>query len=100
MSDRRPFTNTTIGVVLTTARLSKVDCHLLAQSGTPGYSRAIHPAPSRSAGAAVVARAPGAAAVPPVRTEQRTFTGEADLDLIRAVATETVEEAIRGAVRP
>jgi L-aminopeptidase/D-esterase-like protein len=87
MTAGRPFENTTIGVVLTTARLSKVDCHLLAQSGTTGYSRAIHPAHSRFDGDAIVALATGESPEEP------------DLDLIRAVATETVAQAIRSAVR-
>jgi L-aminopeptidase/D-esterase-like protein len=78
--------NTTIGVVLTDARLTKTDCFLLAQSGHTGIARAIHPAHSRFDGDAMVALATGAA--------------EADLDLLRAVATETMAAAIRAAVRP
>jgi L-aminopeptidase/D-esterase-like protein len=89
MSDAKPFAreNTTIGVVLTTARLSKIDCYLVAQSGHDGLARAIHPAHSRYDGDAIVALATGESAEP------------ADLDLIRAVATETVTEAIMGAIR-
>jgi L-aminopeptidase/D-esterase-like protein len=88
MSGERPFgmENTTVGVVLTTARLSKVDCHLMAQSGHDGLARAIFPAHSRYDGDAIVSLATGE------RTEP------ADVDLIRAVATETVAEAIRDAV--
>ncbi|GLY92891.1 P1 family peptidase [Actinoplanes sp. NBRC 103695] len=78
--------NTTIGVVLTTARLTKTDCFLLAQSGHSGYARAIHPAHSRYDGDALVALATGEATEP------------ADLELLRAVTTETVAEAIRAAV--
>ncbi|MEV6633003.1 P1 family peptidase [Actinoplanes sp. NPDC051470] len=78
--------NTTIGVVLTTAALSKTDCYLLAQSGHAGYARAIHPAHSRFDGDALVALATGESA------------GPVNLDLLRAVATETVAEAIRAAV--
>lgn len=77
--------NTTLAVVLTDARLTKNDCHLLAQSGHTGFARAIHPAHSRFDGDAVVALASGEA-------------GAADLELIRAVATETVGAAIRAAV--
>jgi L-aminopeptidase/D-esterase-like protein len=80
------FQNTTIGVVLTTARLSKTDCYLLAQSGHTGYARAIHPAHSRYDGDAVVALATGA------------VTEDVNLDLIRAVATDAVAAAIRAAV--
>lgn len=74
--------NTTIGVVLTTARLSKPDCYLLAQSGSTGYARAIHPAHSRYDGDAVVALATG------------EDTTDVDLDLLRAAATEVMAEAI------
>ncbi|GAA4945537.1 P1 family peptidase [Actinoplanes utahensis] len=82
-----PVQNTTIAVVLTDARLSKADCHLLAQSGHTGFARALHPAHSRYDGDAVVALA----------------TGEvdgADLDLLRAVTAEVMADAIRAAVRP
>src|SRR5690349_9905091 len=70
--------NTTVAVVLTDARLSKNDCFLLAQSGHTGFARAIHPAHSRYDGDAVVALATGRSAA------------EADLDLLRAVAVDTV----------
>jgi L-aminopeptidase/D-esterase-like protein len=79
--------NTTVGVVLTTARLSKPDCYLLAQSGHTGLARAIHPAHSRFDGDAMVALASG------------EVTAGVSLDLLRAAATETVIEAIRAAVR-
>jgi L-aminopeptidase/D-esterase-like protein len=79
--------NTTIGVVLTTARLSKSDCHLLAQSASTGIARAIHPAHSRFDGDAMVALATG------------EVTDGVQLDLLRAVATDTVIAAIRAAVR-
>jgi L-aminopeptidase/D-esterase-like protein len=84
MSVSRGFGNTTVGVVLTDARLDKSDCYLLAQSGHTGYARAIHPAHSRYDGDAVVALATGAV--------------EADLDLLRAGATTTMAAAIRNAV--
>ncbi len=75
--------NTTVAVVLTTARLSKTDCFLVAQSGHTGFARALHPAHSRFDGDAVVALATGA------------VTEDVDLDLIRAVAADTVAAAIR-----
>lgn len=83
-SVRVPFGNTTLGVVLTDARLDKVDCHLLAQSAHDGFARAIHPAHSRYDGDAVVALATG--------------TTDADLDLLRAATIEVTAEAIRSAV--
>ncbi|WP_213455955.1 P1 family peptidase [Rhizomonospora bruguierae] len=80
--------NTTVGVVLTDARLSKNDSFLLAQSGHAGLARALHPAHSRYDGDAVVALATG------------EVTEGADPDLIRAVAVDVVADAIRAAVRP
>ncbi|GID65159.1 hypothetical protein Acy02nite_30400 [Actinoplanes cyaneus] len=80
--------NTTIAVLLTDARLTKADCQLLAQSGHTGFARALHPAHSRYDGDAVVALATGA------------VTEGVDLDLLRAVATEVMAEAIRAAVAP
>jgi L-aminopeptidase/D-esterase-like protein len=80
--------NTTVGVVLTDARLSKNDCFLLAQSGHTGFARSIHPAHSRYDGDAVVALATGGSTV------------DADLDLLRAVAVDTVAAAVRVAVTP
>jgi L-aminopeptidase/D-esterase-like protein len=84
LSVKSPFGNTTIGVLLTDARLSKTDCFLLAQSGHTGYARAIHPAHSRYDGDAVVALATGSV--------------DGDLDLLRAAAAETMAAAIRDAV--
>jgi L-aminopeptidase/D-esterase-like protein len=80
------FQNTTVGVVLTDAQLSKTDCFLLAQSGHTGFARAIHPAHSRYDGDAVVALATG------------EVTADVQLDLVRAVATDAVAAAIRAAV--
>ncbi len=78
-----PFanTNTTIGMILTNARLDKVGCHLVAQSGHDGLARAIFPAHTRADGDALVAAA----------------TGEVDItvDYVRILATLAVEAAIR-----
>jgi L-aminopeptidase/D-esterase-like protein len=82
----RPMQNTTIGVVLTDARLSKTDCYLLAQSGHTGLARGIHPAHSRFDGDAMVALATGENAE------------EVSIDLLRAVAVTAVIDAIRIAV--
>jgi L-aminopeptidase/D-esterase-like protein len=78
--------NTTVAVVLTTARLSKTECFLLAQSGHTGFARALRPAHTRYDGDAVVALATGevAEAVEP--------------ELIRTVAADAVAAAIRAAV--
>jgi L-aminopeptidase/D-esterase-like protein len=78
--------NTTVAVVLTNARLSKVDCFLLAQSGHTGFARSIHPAHSRFDGDAVVALATG------------DIAEGVSLDWIRAVASDVVAAAVRTAV--
>jgi L-aminopeptidase/D-esterase-like protein len=79
--------NTTVAAVLTNARLSKVDCYLLAQSGHTGLARSIHPAHSRFDGDAVVALATG------------EITEDVSVDGIRAVAADAVAAAVRTAVR-
>lgn len=79
--------NTTVAVVLTTARLSKSDCFLLAQSGHTGFARALRPVHSRFDGDAVVALATG------------EVTGRVDLESLRVAAADAVAAAIRAAVR-
>ena len=78
--------NTTVGVVLTNARLTKTECFLLAQSGHTGFARSIHPAHSRFDGDAVVALATGEVAE------------GVSVDLLRAVAVDAVSGAVRAAV--
>jgi L-aminopeptidase/D-esterase-like protein len=74
-------TNTTIGVVVTNARLDKNGCLVMAQGGHDGMARAIFPPHTGSDGDALVAAATGA------------VDGEADL--VRALAVVAVERAIR-----
>jgi L-aminopeptidase/D-esterase-like protein len=76
--------NTTLVAVVTDARCSKAECHLMAQSGHHGMARAIHPSHTRHDGDLVVALATG-----PV---------EAHLDRLRIVVTDVVAGAIRNAV--
>ena len=87
-ADTGALQNTTIGVVLTDARLTKTECFLLAQSGNTGLARSIHPAHSRFDGDAMVALASG------------EVTEEVNIDLLRAAATDAVAAAVRAAVRP
>lgn len=54
------WSNTTIGVVATNARLDKVDCHLLSQSAHDGLARAVSPVHTAVDGDAFVAAATGA----------------------------------------
>jgi L-aminopeptidase/D-esterase-like protein len=91
------FTNTTVGVLLTDARLDKTGCFLLAQSGHTGFARSIHPAHSRFDGDAVVALATGTAGAPTVAAKT-AGDGTANLELLRATAVDVVAAAVRAAV--
>lgn len=75
------FTNTTIGVVATNARLDKVACKVVAQGGHGGISRALVPAHTRADGDALVAAATGEV--------------DADVDAVRLLAVAAVQRAIR-----
>ncbi|HVV36029.1 MAG TPA: P1 family peptidase [Acidimicrobiales bacterium] len=79
-----PIENTTIGVVVTNASLSKTDCFLTAQSAHGGIARAIDPAHTRVDGDAIVAAATGQV--------------RADVESVRMLAAHAVEAAIRNAV--
>lgn len=76
-----PFTNTTIGVVVTNARLDKSACHLVSQGAHDGFARALFPAHTRFDGDAVVTAAVGAV--------------DASVDAVRGLATVAVESAVR-----
>ena len=76
--------NTTIGVVVTNARLDKTGCLLVAQGGHDGLARALEPAHASVDGDAVVACATG--------------TVEATVDRVRVLAARAVESAIRSAL--
>jgi L-aminopeptidase/D-esterase-like protein len=76
--------NTTIGVVVTNARLDKTGCLLVAQGGHDGLARALEPAHASVDGDAVVACATGEV--------------EAVVDRVRLLAARAVESAIRGAL--
>jgi len=76
-----PFTNTTIGVVATNARLDKLGCHHLARAAHDGLARAITPPHSAVDGDAFVAAA--------------TAAVDAPQTLVRALAVVAVDRAIR-----
>ena len=76
-----PVGNTTIGVVVTNARLSKLECHLVAQSCHDGLARSILPAHTRFDGDAMVVAATG--------------TVDAGIDAVRAMAASVVADAVR-----
>jgi L-aminopeptidase/D-esterase-like protein len=77
-------TNTTLVVVATNARCTKVECHLLARSAHHGMVRAIHPSHTRHDGDLAFAVATGAV--------------DAHFDRLRVMATEVTAAAIRDAV--
>lgn len=79
--------NTTIGVVATNAPLTQAEASKLAQMAQDGLARAIYPAHTPSDGDTVFSLATG------------TFTGEASLMVIGALAADVMAEAIVGAVR-
>ncbi len=78
-------TNTTIGIVLTDAALTKGECLLLARSAHDGMARALEPAHTAYDGDAVVVAATGSA-------------GRAPVDRLRALTPRVVEAAIRRGV--
>lgn len=81
-------TNTVLAVVALRANVDKRDARWLAARGSDGITLAVRPAHTRYDGDVVFAvTAPGESTEP------------ADLDLLGALATRAVAEAIRGAVR-
>jgi L-aminopeptidase/D-esterase-like protein len=76
--------NTTLVVVATNARCTKVECHLLARSAHHGLARAIHPSHTRHDGDVAFALATG--------------TVDAHLDRLRVMVTEVTAAAVRDAV--
>jgi len=77
----RERTNTTIGVVVTNARLDKIGCRIVAQGAHDGLSRAITPPHTRFDGDAFVAAA--------------THLVDAHVDVVRMLAVLAVADAIR-----
>lgn len=77
--------HTTLVLVATNARLTKLECKLVAESAHHGMARAIHPSHSRHDGDIAFALATG----------QVT----AHVDRLRMIASEVTAEAIRAAVR-
>ena len=74
-------TNTTIGVVVTNARLDKVACRIVAQGAHDGLARSVTPPHTRFDGDGFVAAATGEVATHP--------------DVVRMLAVAAVAEAIR-----
>jgi L-aminopeptidase/D-esterase-like protein len=76
--------NTTLVVVVTNARASKVDCHLMAQSAHDGFARSLHPVHTRHDGDIAFALATGEV--------------EAGIDHLRLLVTEATAAAVRDSV--
>ena len=77
---------TTIGIIVTNARVDKVGCLRLAQSGHDGLARSLDPVHTGGDGDALVAAATGEV--------------EAPLETVRALAAWVVEQAVLDAVPP
>lgn len=82
-----PGQNTTIGVVVTNARLTKVQVTKVAQMAHDGIARAVYPAHTPWDGDAIFSLATG------------SYAGEADVATVGALAADVVAEAILRAVR-
>lgn len=82
--------NTTIGVVLTNATLTKSACQLLARAGHDGYAKSIFPAHTAVDGDAVVAAATAATDAPPHPMQLRAV---AELAMARAVLSTVAPES-------
>lgn len=80
-----PCKNTTLGVVLTNARLTKAQATKVAQQAQDGYARAIKPVHTLNDGDTVFVMASGRSDAAP--------------DLIGMMAADTMEAAIRSAAR-
>ncbi len=80
-----PMGNTTLGIIVTNAALSKADVNWVARSGHHGLARAIRPSHPRLDGDLVFAAATGQV--------------EASPDLVGAVGASLMAEAVRNAVR-
>jgi L-aminopeptidase/D-esterase-like protein len=78
----RPGENTTIGLVATNARLSKVDVNRVALMADDGFARAINPSHTSGDGDTVFALATG------------RWDGDANASMIGALAAEAMAEAI------
>lgn len=80
-----PGTNTTLGVIVTNAELSKTDTNWIAQRGHNGIARALAPSHTKHDGDLIFAASTGEV--------------EAQADLVGILGARLVAEAIRNAVR-
>jgi L-aminopeptidase/D-esterase-like protein len=73
--------NTTIGVIVTNARLDKIGCLLASQGGHDGLARALFPVHTRGDGDAIVTASVGSV--------------DAPLDVVRVLSVAATEAAVR-----
>lgn len=90
-----PSLNTTIGVVATTAPLSKVQCHRLADVAHDGLARAIRPAHSMNDGDSIFSLATGGGDQRPIRERS---VDSVSMNAILDAAAESFAEACTSAV--
>jgi L-aminopeptidase/D-esterase-like protein len=82
--EEQPNRNTTVGVLVTNARLTKAETNWLAQSGHNGFARAIRPSHTRLDGDTVFAAALGKMETP--------------VDLVGIIGARLMAKAVRSAV--
>ena len=82
--------NTTLGLIVTDAALTKTECLLMAQGAHDGYARAITPPHCRVDGDAVVAAATGAVPLAPHDDPRRV----AQIELLRWLAVRATAAAL------
>jgi L-aminopeptidase/D-esterase-like protein len=80
-----PRESTTLAFLATNARLTKLECQLVAQSGHDGLARALEPVHTQFDGDAVVAAATGA-------------VDAGHVEQVRLLAARAVEDAVRAAL--
>jgi L-aminopeptidase/D-esterase-like protein len=85
-----PLANTTIGIIVTNARLDKLTCLRLAQAGHDGLARALDPVHAAVDGDALIAAATGAVEPP--------GDGWMRAEIVRRLAAAAVEAATRAAL--
>jgi L-aminopeptidase/D-esterase-like protein len=81
-AETRPGENTTIGVIATNAKLTKVEAQKIAQMAHDGYARAISPIHTQADGDTIFSVATG------------SFEGQVNLSMIGALAADAMADAI------
>ncbi|WP_430331960.1 P1 family peptidase [Rhodococcus sp. ACT016] len=99
LGEKATVLNTTIGVVVTDAKLSKASCRRVAVAGHDGMARAIRPAHSPLDGDTIFALATGTHATPSPDGVPAAFPAELPiLDAVCTAAAQCVQRAIVDAI--